>query len=293
MFSSTVHGGQNTVVSPPVSREAALPQTKKAPTPQPCCTQALCAALPCHVRNSGPSASVFRLRVFCPALQPVPTKSSKAQSRVSLPGNGRCKGNLVEPESDHHHSQRQDFIQRKWYVIHATGQTLGRLASHAASVLAGKTNPLYTPYIDMGDHVVVINAEKIHLTGMKAGQKLYRRYTGFPRRPPRKRSSMRKLLVRQPAAKRFSKKAIKGMLPKSKMGRQMATKLKVYKGADHPHHAQQPVALEMHRTGMPQILHDKKPAAYSRQLSGLAQGFQDLGPQTLGPSFSNKILKGL
>ncbi len=71
-------------------------------------------------------------------------------------------------------------IQRKWYVIDAAGQTLGRLSSHAASLLAGKTNPLYTPYIDMGDHVVVINAEKIHLTGMKGAQKLYRRYTGFP-----------------------------------------------------------------------------------------------------------------
>jgi large subunit ribosomal protein L13 len=71
-------------------------------------------------------------------------------------------------------------IPRKWFVIDAAGQTLGRLSSHAASILAGKTNPLYTPYIDMGDHVIVINAEKIQVTGMKAGQKLYRRYTGFP-----------------------------------------------------------------------------------------------------------------
>ena len=147
-------------------------------------------------------------------------------------------------------------IQRKWYVIDATGQTLGRLASHAASVLAGKTNPLYTPYIDMGDHVVVINAEKIHLTGMKAGQKLYRRYTGFP--GGLREEEYSKLLVRRP--EKILEEAIKGMLPKSKMGRQMATKLKVYKGSEHPHHAQQPVALGMHRTGMPQVLHDKKPA---------------------------------
>ncbi len=145
-------------------------------------------------------------------------------------------------------------IQRKWYVIDATGQTLGRLASHAASVLAGKTNPLYTPYIDMGDHVVVINAEKIHLTGMKAGQKLYRRYTGFP--GGLREEEYSKLLVRRP--EKILEEAIKGMLPKSKMGRQMATKLKVYKGADHPHHAQQPVALEMHRTGKPLELHKKQ-----------------------------------
>jgi large subunit ribosomal protein L13 len=145
-------------------------------------------------------------------------------------------------------------IQRKWYVIDATGQTLGRLASHAASVLAGKTNPLYTPYIDMGDHVVVVNAEKIHLTGMKAGQKLYRRYTGFP--GGLREESFVKLLARRP--EKILEEAIKGMLPKSKMGRQMATKLKVYKGADHPHHAQQPVALEMHRTGKPLELHKKQ-----------------------------------
>ena len=148
-------------------------------------------------------------------------------------------------------------IVRKWYVIDANGQTLGRLASHAASVLAGKTNPLYTPYIDMGDHVVVINAEKIHLTGMKAGQKLYRRYTGFP--GGLREESFVKLLARRP--EKILEEAIKGMLPKSKMGRQMATKLKVYKGAEHPHHAQQPVALEMHRTGMPLELHKKKPVA--------------------------------
>ena len=145
-------------------------------------------------------------------------------------------------------------IQRKWYVIDATGQTLGRLASHAASVLAGKTNPLYTPYIDMGDHVVIVNAEKIHLTGMKAGQKLYRRYTGFP--GGLREEEYSKLLVRRP--EKILEEAIKGMLPKSKMGRQMATKLKVYKGADHPHHAQQPVALEMHRTGKPLELHKKQ-----------------------------------
>jgi large subunit ribosomal protein L13 len=147
-------------------------------------------------------------------------------------------------------------IVRKWYVMDAAGQTLGRLASHAASVLAGKTNPLYTPYIDMGDHVVVINAEKIHVTGMKADSKLYRRYTGFP--GGLREEEYSKLLVRRP--EKILEEAIRGMLPKSKLGRQMATKLKVYKGGEHPHHAQQPVALEMHRTGMPLVLHSKKPA---------------------------------
>ncbi len=145
-------------------------------------------------------------------------------------------------------------IQRKWYVIDAAGQTLGRLSSHAASILAGKTSPLYTPYIDMGDHVVVINAEKIILTGMKGSQKLYRRYTGFP--GGLREESYVKLLARRPEA--ILEQSIKGMLPKSKMGRQMATKLKVYKGAEHPHHAQQPEALEMHRTGKPMRLERAK-----------------------------------
>ncbi len=132
-------------------------------------------------------------------------------------------------------------IQRKWFVLDANGKTLGRLATEAASILAGKRNPLYTPYIDMGDHVVVINCEKIHVTGMRAEQKIYRRYTGFP--GGLREESFQKLLVRRP--EKILEEAIKGMLPKSKMGRQMATKLKVYKGADHPHQAQQPQPLEL------------------------------------------------
>jgi large subunit ribosomal protein L13 len=129
-------------------------------------------------------------------------------------------------------------IERKWFVLDAQGQTLGRLASQAASILAGKLNPLYTPYIDMGDHVIVINAEKIHVTGLKANQKMYRRYTGFP--GGLREEGFTKLLARRPEM--ILEQAIKGMLPKSKMGRQMATKLKVYKGAEHPHKAQQPTA---------------------------------------------------
>ncbi|GAA3769843.1 50S ribosomal protein L13 [Terriglobus aquaticus] len=130
-------------------------------------------------------------------------------------------------------------LNRKWFVVDATGQTLGRLASNAARVLTGKNNPQYTPYIDTGDHVVVVNAEKINLTGLKAEQKVYRRYTGFP--GGLREEEFTKLLARRPEA--IVEEAIKGMLPKSRLGRQMATKLKVYKGDKHPHDAQQPQAL--------------------------------------------------
>ncbi len=138
-------------------------------------------------------------------------------------------------------------IKRKWYVLDASGKTLGRLATQAASMLAGKLNPLYTPYIDMGDHVVIVNAEKIVLTGLKSDQKLYRRYTGFP--GGLREESFIKLLARRPEA--IVEQAVKGMLPKSKMGRQMATKLKVYKGGQHPHLAQQPVPYEFHASNAP------------------------------------------
>jgi len=130
-------------------------------------------------------------------------------------------------------------IQRKWFVLDATDKTLGRLATQAANILSGKNNVQYTPYIDMGDHVVVVNCEKIVLTGMKADAKMYRRYTGFP--GGLREESFVKLLARRPEA--IVEQAIKGMLPKSRMGRQMATKLKVYKGPHHPHTAQQPQAL--------------------------------------------------
>ncbi len=146
-------------------------------------------------------------------------------------------------------------IKRKWFVIDAAGKTLGRLSTVAASILAGKLNPLYTPYIDMGDHVIVINAEKIVLTGMKGGQKLYRRYTGFP--GGLREESFIKLLARRPEA--IVEQSIKGMLPKSKLGRQMSTKLKVYKGEKHPHFAQQPQPLEFHASNAPKAAGSPKP----------------------------------
>jgi large subunit ribosomal protein L13 len=136
---------------------------------------------------------------------------------------------------------KEGEIARKWLVVDATGQTLGRLASRVASILAGKENPRYTPFIDTGDHVVVINAEKIRLTGLKAQKKVYRHYTGYP-------GGLRE----EEFTKRFERKpemivqsAIEGMLPKSKMGRAMAKKLKVYKGDKHPHSAQKPQALSL------------------------------------------------
>ena len=145
-------------------------------------------------------------------------------------------------------------ITRKWFVVDASGKTLGRLATEAASILAGKRNPRYVPYIDMGDHVIVVNAEKVRLTGLKSQQKLYRRYTGFP--GGLREESFLRLIERRP--EKVVEEAVKGMLPKSKLGRQMATKLKVYettsdptvrelkvyRGEKHPHAAQQPVPLD-------------------------------------------------
>ena len=130
-------------------------------------------------------------------------------------------------------------ITRKWFVLDASGQTLGRLSTQAARVLSGKNSPQYTPYIDTGDHVIVLNAEKVRLTGLKSQKKLYRRYTGFP--GGLREESFVRLLERRP--EQIIEQAVKGMLPKSKMGHQMATKLKVYRGDKHPHEAQKPEAL--------------------------------------------------
>ena len=135
----------------------------------------------------------------------------------------------------------QQTIVRKWFVLDASGQTLGRLASQAARVLSGKNSPQYTPYIDTGDHVIVLNAEKIRLTGLKSQQKMYRRYTGFP--GGLREESVIRLLNRGP--EQIVEQAVKGMLPKSKMGRQMATKLKVYRGDQHPHEAQKPEVMAL------------------------------------------------
>ena len=131
-------------------------------------------------------------------------------------------------------------IARKWFVVDASGQTLGRLASRVARILNGKDNPQYTPFIDTGDHVIVINADKVKLTGLKAGKKTYFSYSGYP--GGIKAEEYRKRFERKPEL--VVEEAIKGMLPKSKLGRAMGSKLKVYKGDKHPHAAQKPAALE-------------------------------------------------
>ena len=126
--------------------------------------------------------------------------------------------------------------QRKWYVVDATGQTLGHLASEVASILTGKRNPKWTPFLDTGDHVVVINARQAVLKGNKAEQKVYRYHTRFP-------GGLREINAREMIAKRPERVvelAIKGMLPKNKLGRAMAKKLRVYADAEHPHSAQRP-----------------------------------------------------
>jgi len=130
-------------------------------------------------------------------------------------------------------------IARKWYVVDASDQTLGRLATRVAHILAGKHNPQYTPFIDTGDHVVVINAAKVKLTGMKAGQKIYHRYTGYP--GGLRSEQYDKKLARRPEA--VVEDAIKGMLPHTKLGRAMASKLKVYRDDKHTHAAQKPEPL--------------------------------------------------
>ena len=132
-------------------------------------------------------------------------------------------------------------VSRKWYVVDASGKTLWRLATEAARVLSGKNSPRYTPFMDMGDHLIVINAEKVRLTGLKSQQKMYRRYTGFP--GGLREESFVRLLQRKP--EKIVEEAIKGMLPKTKLGRKMASKLNVYKGDQHPHAAQQPQPLEI------------------------------------------------
>jgi large subunit ribosomal protein L13 len=128
---------------------------------------------------------------------------------------------------------------RKWFVVDASGKTVGRLSARIAAILRGKHKPTYTPFLDMGDHVVVVNAEKAVFKGAKVEQKLYRRHTGYP--GGLREVSVRDQLQRHP--ERVLEHAIKGMLPKTRLGRAMAKKLKVYAGPAHPHAAQKPETL--------------------------------------------------
>jgi len=131
-------------------------------------------------------------------------------------------------------------VKRDWYVIDAEGKTLGRLATEVARRLRGKHKAIYTPHVDTGDYIVVVNAEKIHVTGNKDQKKIYHRHTGYIGNM--KSVSLGKL--RQTYPERIIQQAVKGMLPKNPLGRAMFSKLRVYKGPDHNHQAQQPIALE-------------------------------------------------
>ena len=132
-------------------------------------------------------------------------------------------------------------VERNWYIVDADGMPLGRLASQVAAILRGKNKPTFTPHVDCGDHVIVINASKVVLTGKKLDQKNYYHHSGYP--GGLKTTSYRKLLAEKPE---FAvKHAVVGMLPKGPLGRQMARKLRVYAGAEHEHEAQKPVVLEL------------------------------------------------
>ncbi|KNF08053.1 50S ribosomal protein L13 [Gottschalkia purinilytica] len=132
-------------------------------------------------------------------------------------------------------------IERKWYVIDASGKTLGRLASEVAKILRGKHKPIYTPHVDTGDHVIVINTKDIILTGNKINQKVYRYHTGHP--GGLKEVPYNKLMDKNP--EKALMLAVKGMLPKNSLGRQMLKKLRVYKGAEHNQQAQKPEVYEL------------------------------------------------
>jgi len=132
-------------------------------------------------------------------------------------------------------------IERHWWVVDASDQTLGRLATRIAMLLEGKHKPIYSPHLDTGDHVVVINAAKVKVTGNKLTQKQYYRHSNFP--GGLKEESLQALMARKPEI--VIERAVKGMLPQNRLGRAMVKKLKVYPGADHPHQAQQPTAAEL------------------------------------------------
>lgn len=138
-------------------------------------------------------------------------------------------------------SAREQDVQRDWYVVDAQGQTLGRLATRVATLLRGKNKPIYTPHVDCGDYVIVVNADKIHVTGRKMTQKRYYRHSGYP-------GGLKEVTLRDQLQKfpdRVIESAVRGMLPKNRLGRQMFKKLKVYAGPNHPHQAQQPKPFEL------------------------------------------------
>ena len=144
-------------------------------------------------------------------------------------------------ESQKTYSPSAKDIERQWYVVDADGKVLGRLASQIAHVLRGKHKPVFAPHLDMGDHVIVVNAKTVRVTGKKAEQKVYYRHTGYP--GGIKSTPFSRMIQNHP--ERVIKKAVWGMLPHNSLGRHMLKKLKVYAGADHRHEAQKPQPLEL------------------------------------------------
>ncbi len=138
-------------------------------------------------------------------------------------------------------SAKKEEIERIWYIVDAQDKVLGRMASEVAKVLRGKHKPIYTPHVDTGDHVVIINADKVRLTGDKLDKKIYYRHSGYP--GGIKSATAREMMEKKPET--VIEKAVRGMLPKNRLGRAMFTKLKVYTGSDHPHKAQKPIPLEL------------------------------------------------
>lgn len=136
---------------------------------------------------------------------------------------------------------RKEDVEKRWYLIDAEGKVLGRLATEVAKILRGKHKPIFSPHVDAGDFIVVVNAERIKLTGDKLKGKIYYSYSGYP--GGIKGISAEKLLSTKP--EELIKRAVKGMLPKNRLGRKIFKKLKVYAGPDHPHEAQQPEPLEI------------------------------------------------
>ena len=132
-----------------------------------------------------------------------------------------------------------DKLEKKWYLIDASGMTLGRLASEAAKILRGKNKPEFTPFLDCGDYVIIVNAEKFKVTGKKMDQKIYYRHSAYV--GGMKETTLREMLAKKP--ERVVELAVKGMLPKGPLGREMAKKLHVYTGAEHPHASQKPETL--------------------------------------------------
>ena len=141
--------------------------------------------------------------------------------------------------NDKTYTARQGEIERQWFVVDATGQTLGRLATRIADTLRGKRKPVYTPHIDTGDFVVVVNAEKIAVTGKKREEKIYYRHSGYP--GGLRERTFAEEIERRPTE--VLRKAVKGMLPRNRLARRQLTKLKVYAGPEHPHEAQNPDPL--------------------------------------------------